>query len=86
MAVLFPQKQHYHYFGVAKLIAIYCNTKLYMFYSILLTCAFNQLFKCTSCHYPFTLFFQGCQVVTFVSVTTKLAHFQVQPEFKNNLK
>ena len=42
MAFLFSQKQHDDYFGGAYLIAIYCNTKLYMFDGILVTYACNQ--------------------------------------------
>ena len=42
MAVLFSQKQHDDYYGGAKLIAIYCNIKLYMLDGILVTCACNQ--------------------------------------------
>ena len=38
MAVLFSYKQHVDYFGGAKVIAIYCNTKLYMSHGILVTC------------------------------------------------
>ena len=44
MAVLFSQKQHDGYFGGAKLIAIYCTTKLYMLDGILVTFACNQTF------------------------------------------
>ena len=42
MTFLFSQKQLADYFGCAKLIAIYCNTKLYMLDGILVTYACNQ--------------------------------------------
>ena len=45
MAVLFSQKQHDDYFGCAKLIAIYCNTKSNILDGILVTYACNLIYK-----------------------------------------
>ena len=43
MTVLFSQKQKDDHFGGAKLIVIYCNTKLYMLDGVLVTYACYQI-------------------------------------------